>query len=61
MLHAWYDESAEGTTVVTTAGELDVVLDEVAALDGPVLVQLSPEGDADGPELTAGLHGDRGW
>lgn len=60
MLHAWYDERSEEPAVVTTAAELDAVLDEVAALDGPTLVQLFPGGDATGPDLTVGLHGDRG-
>ncbi|GAA4525016.1 Imm1 family immunity protein [Amycolatopsis samaneae] len=59
-VEAWYDQDAEDPTFVTTAAELDAVLDAVAALDGPTLVQLYPADDPDGPELSAGLHEDRG-
>ncbi|MFD9961443.1 Imm1 family immunity protein [Amycolatopsis sp. NPDC058986] len=59
-VEAWYDQDADDPTIVTTAAELDAVLDKVAALDGPRLVQLYPADGPDGPELSAGLHGDRG-
>jgi hypothetical protein len=60
VLHAWYDEKSDDPAVVTTAEELDAVLDAVAALDGPTLVQLFSGGDDAEVDLTVGLHGDRG-
>jgi immunity protein Imm1 of predicted polymorphic toxin system len=54
----WWD--ADAGTIVETPAELDAVLDAVAALDGPALVQFY---DADEPKrvkFTVGLSGDRG-
>jgi hypothetical protein len=59
-LEAWWNEDSDARTIVETPAELETVLDAVAALDGPALVQFY---DADEPkrvEFAVGLSGDRG-
>uniref|UniRef100_UPI003F49108D Imm1 family immunity protein n=1 Tax=Amycolatopsis sp. CA-096443 TaxID=3239919 RepID=UPI003F49108D len=58
MIQAWYDRN--GATTVTTAADLDRVLDAVAAMDGPTLAELYTDGDPDKSWLEVGIDGDRG-
>jgi hypothetical protein len=45
---------------VTTAAELDTVLDAVAAFAGPQIAELITGGDVRQPDLFVGVNGDRG-
>ncbi len=60
ILEAYYAGHADRPAVVATAAELAAVLDAVAALEGPQIVQLWVDGDKTKPNLMVGLHGDRG-
>ncbi|GAA1252949.1 hypothetical protein GCM10009676_44940 [Prauserella halophila] len=58
-LDAWYDH--DGPTRVTTAAELDAVLDTVAAMSGPTLVAFNAADDpASAGLLNVGLDAERG-
>ncbi|WP_367133631.1 Imm1 family immunity protein [Saccharothrix sp. HUAS TT1] len=61
-LIAAYDPEGEGPEVITTAAELDTVLDRVAEWGHRALVELRPADPADGLthrySLSVGLHGD---
>lgn len=58
-LDAWYDH--DGPTRVTTAAELDAVLDTVAAMPGPTLVAFNAADDpASAGLLNVGMWGERG-
>ncbi|WP_370948379.1 Imm1 family immunity protein [Amycolatopsis sp. cg5] len=59
-LAAWYDGHLDTPVTVTNATELDIVLDAVTAANARQLVQLIPHGDTTKPDLTVGLHEDRG-
>ncbi|WET81639.1 Imm1 family immunity protein [Amycolatopsis sp. QT-25] len=60
MIEAWYDNHIDTPVTVTTAAELDAVLDEVAA-GGPLqMAQLITDGDIGKPHLFVGLNDDRG-
>ncbi|MFD9894097.1 Imm1 family immunity protein [Amycolatopsis sp. NPDC059027] len=59
MIEAWYDRNANGATTVTTADDLDRVLDTVAAMNGPTLAELYTDGDPDKSWLEVGLDGER--
>ncbi|GAB3702406.1 hypothetical protein GCM10027598_00580 [Amycolatopsis oliviviridis] len=59
-LEACYHGHTDQPVIVTGEAELDAVLDSVAALEGPQVVQLFVDGDIMKPDLTVGLHGDRG-
>ncbi len=59
MIEAWYDGNASGATTVTTAADLDRVLDAVAAMSGPTLAELYTDGDPEKSWLEVGLHGER--
>lgn len=60
FLEASYDNHIETPVVVTTAAELDAVLDEVAAAGPLQMVHLLTDGDIHTPDLYVGLNGDRG-
>ncbi|MFE0020493.1 Imm1 family immunity protein [Amycolatopsis sp. NPDC059021] len=59
-LSAWYEGHTDAPVIVATPAELDALLDDVAALDGPQLVQLLQDGDMAKPDLSVGFDGDRG-
>ncbi|WP_433271780.1 Imm1 family immunity protein [Actinosynnema sp. CS-041913] len=65
-LEAWYDEEQDDAVTVRTPGELDAVLDTVAAWDGRIIVHLKPARPVDmnmrRRTLDVGVHGkaDRG-
>ncbi|WP_188316920.1 Imm1 family immunity protein [Solihabitans fulvus] len=59
-LSAWFDVVAEGPTIVRTAEELEVLLDQVADLEGPTIVELFVDGDLGRAVLDVGLHGAHG-
>lgn len=59
MIEAWYDSNASGATTVTTAEDLDRVLDAIAAMEGPTLAELYTDGDPDKSSLEIGLDGER--
>jgi hypothetical protein len=60
LLEAWYHNHTETPVAVTTAAELDAVLDEVAAAGPLQTALLITDGDVDKPDLYVGLNGDRG-
>ncbi|MEJ3658583.1 Imm1 family immunity protein [Actinomycetes bacterium KLBMP 9759] len=60
LLAAWYDNHTEAPITVTTAAELDVVLEEVATAGPLQMAQLITNGDIHEPHLFVGLNGDRG-
>jgi immunity protein Imm1 of predicted polymorphic toxin system len=60
MIQAWYEGHTEAPVTVTTAAELDAVLDDVAAAGAMQIAQLITDGDITRPHLFVGLNGDRG-
>ncbi len=59
-LEAWFDVDHDGPTTVTTAAELDAVLDAVAGWSGPNTVQLTLAGQPERGLLDVGLDAEHG-
>jgi hypothetical protein len=54
-LRAWFNPDNDAPAMIRTAAELDAMLDEVAAWDGPNIVQLLIDGDPGRAILDIGM------
>ncbi|GAA3886062.1 hypothetical protein GCM10022243_58610 [Saccharothrix violaceirubra] len=59
-LRAWFDGDSDDPTIVTTAAELDAVLDIVVGWEDPILVALYVQDDILRAVFEVGLNGGKG-